>query len=1847
MASNDDGPDFNSAWNPALRPNTLQDARPDHKFEEMRQASSKPTADIMDAENDIDFASKVNGHAPDQKDVDSDDDFFQRYGAPDLNGEPSFTPSEPSQTDISNLPMKESLEYGSTDLSLESADALQQNSAPDVDAAATDMIGPSEEDIGQESGVNEDATGPAENYEHQSRLPLAEEAVDESAAAPLLADIDEPAPIHNTISEGQNGALPPPETHSSSELPSTPEPERLDGPEIDWGNTDDFGLGLENKSSESTGPWGGKEEALDELSGKQDSNGGPEESEPMPRSNDQVDLEELHEVIAETRQEDLDAMWKAALGEDDFLDGSEDIDTSFFPDDDAGFLDDAESEEISHTTTSSTFTQNSQPADQRYGLVSPSQPTTLHGQIQASTTTQRNLYRTQTQPVNAAAAIVSQHQGRPPPPVSSQSFADKSKGGYSSPYDLPMDVSRPKKRSNVQPVAPGPVQRPVPPPRSSSISATSPTSVLPNMPPSSVANLSPPLSSHPNGDPAPKYPSASAPAQKPPLAAKPSTGDFFADLPVTSRPKGTGQSGRFTPSLSTVSLPTAPQPPPTSFSPPKPTRQNLPPDAPFDSQLQAPPELDPFPVQGSADHPGQVRAPPVYDRYSPASQNRPTSGANYAPPPSSGSSTSHIQSSASQPSPVPGSSRYASAPKGPPPSSYAKQYAPRTSSPLASHQTSPQSATNSARSTSNPPKQMPDAAIEQLSQHVTNMSISSEDLSQRVPSPSANQTQFGHRSGSLQRTSGDLAQVTGLGLSTHPPPTTAQTNYVPQNRSQLNLENSDIVASDRARQSPSLTMKGPRSDPVSTQQAAFALSASSPTDPQNPVIYANLGPKQGVSQDLGFIAPADETSRDPLERWKGYPIFHWGMAGQIVASFPKQIPRYGPGHAIPTMKSGPGEICVQSSKTLLPLDETISKFPGPLKSKSKKKDVISWLNQKLETLRQRRHSSISGMTEGSDAQTRQEENVLLWNVVRILVEHDGVLEGNPGVEEAVRNLLTPPKGSALETNTPLSAGADITGIVSSPTTKLTSEPIDPTAIEQLRQHLIKGEREKAVWHAVDKRLWAHALLISSTLSADLWKQVIREFVRHEVRSIGSNTNSLAALYEVFAKNWEESIDELVPAATRAGFQMVSKSDGSGSARNAFEGLDRWRESLCLILSNRTPDDGQAVIALGKLLAGYGRIEAAHICFLFARNLAYVGGSDDPLSNVCLLGADHVHRRLDFGKDMDSILLTEVYEFALSLSVPSATIPHLQPFKLGHASLLAENGHRTEAQQYCDAILAAMKSTTRPSAYYHGALIAQVDDLSKRLSQSPKDASSSWVSKPSMDKMSGTMWKKFQDFVSGGDDSDTGSNRSAGGGEGELGPFSKIAGDSPVISRSTSSTDLYGAYGSAPTLQAAAPVNIRYAPTSHHAPNPRAGLEQGPYSRQNFAGTLQARPSLESSRSFDPLMPASHTTSPEMLRPNFGAHEPRPRSTPYAPHPGYSPQQIPPSDSQSLPSLASSAPSMPYGSWGGSQPALTGSSSTGNEAPFSGRQMSLDGSMQTSYQPSLENSYQAPSTPYEPPSYQPYEPSSTIPDEAIDENQNGRPLPKNKKSFMDADDDDDEFMRRAASLKASQPAQSSSREPDDAVRRAAEADAARDADAKAKKGWFTGWFKKDPNAAPGPIRAKLGEESSFVYDPDLKRWVDKKGGAPPPVPIATPPPPKRPSRSASAAGPPPPPSRTVSSSSSIMGAPPLGSRLPSMVPLPGSGPPSRVASPALGPPASGLQNEIAPGDGPAIVPGPTSHPAAMIGTPAPSGSTPPSQPATSMSNASSIDDLIGAPQARKGGTVKGKKKGGRYVDVMAR
>jgi len=195
-------------------------------------------------------------------------------------------------------------------------------------------------------------------------------------------------------------------------------------------------------------------------------------------------------------------------------------------------------------------------------------------------------------------------------------------------------------------------------------------------------------------------------------------------------------------------------------------------------------------------------------------------------------------------------------------------------------------------------------------------------------------------------------------------------------------------------------------------------------------------------------------------------------------------------------------------------------------------------------------------------------------------------------------------------------------------------------------------------------------------------------------------------------------------------------------------------------------------------------------------------------------------------------------------------------------------------------------------------------------------------------------------------------------------------------------------------------------------------------------------------------------------------------------------------------------------------------------------------------------------------------------------------------------------------------------------------------AKAKKGWgFGSWWggaKKeglDGAASPNkPVRAKLGDKNAFVFDPELKRWVNKNASADDnAAKKATPPPPRSAPRSVSGT---PPPSAPLAA-----GLPPLAGRASAPPPLLKNLNPS-PSVPNLAAAAARQDSSDSLGGPPAMV---RSASNASAGS-APGG--PPSRPATSMSNASSIDDLLSAAGPRKPGGKK-PRKSGRYVDVMAK
>ena len=625
--------------------------------------------------------------------------------------------------------------------------------------------------------------------------------------------------------------------------------------------------------------------------------------------------------------------------------------------------------------------------------------------------------------------------------------------------------------------------------------------------------------------------------------------------------------------------------------------------------------------------------------------------------------------------------------------------------------------------------------------------------------------------------------------------------------------------------------------------------------------------------------------------------------------------------------------------------------------------------------------------------------------------------------------------------------------------------------------------------------------------------------------------------------------------------------------------------------------------------------------------ALFGGPDDPTTDFCLLGANH-RSKAELGRDLDSIILSEIYELAVSLAPHASTAtpiyPHLQWWRIYHAIILAENGDKRAAEKYCDSVAAAVKAWNKPSPYFNQSFGHVLEDFTKRLQEAPRDGSSTangtgWIPKLTSDAVSSSMWGAFNKFVSGHDEATEVVNGLQTEAEG---PFGKIT---PSASREQSSADLNGMYGSggAPTSMYAPPISGNNSPTKT-----RTNTATSRYA----PSTTTARSSMEGARPNFYEQPAAHRPSTDNYRgPTMNGNPYEPSSNPYEPQaPQYgNPYEPLTNPHGSVPNSYNPRASLE------ATPEVPEKSDT--PVQNSGHVPYSPPAQNSGYQPaSNSGGYEPPASGggYAPPSseYNPYQPEPDSDDEKAEQAQDGG---KKKKGIMDDDDDDEivqraEAVRKAAEEKKKKAAKEEEKKGTRPTLPPVRLNIADDRTAAAgqnggKKGWFGGWFgRKDPNEQSGPIKAKLGEENAFVYDAELKRWVNKKAGAAAPEAAKAAPPPRRPTPATAATSPgaptPSPPTSKPTTPTTNQ-PPPLG---PSA-----SAPPSSTGglAPPMGPPR-GLTPSPAP-------------------SPAPSLDKPPiSRPSTSGGDI--MDELLGPPTARRGtpsGGRKGRKGASRYVEVI--
>ncbi|BGP48551.1 hypothetical protein JCM10450v2_004427 [Rhodotorula kratochvilovae] len=934
---------------------------------------------------------------------------------------------------------------------------------------------------------------------------------------------------------------------------------------------------------------------------------------------------------------------------------------------------------------------------------------------------------------------------------------------------------------------------------------------------------------------------------------------------------------------------------------------------------------------------------------------------------------------------------------------------------------------------------------------------------------------------------------------------------------------------------------------------------------QAPPVSRPASSMAGPSADLG------------LERCTA-PIATFGFGGKLVLVFPSGgRPSYGMDSANPYGVSAPQ--AQQSTPTTVHIrkladaaapatSDGAPTFPGPIfldggkaNAGKKRKEAVAWLAQRIAELEQEagyaRGAAPPGFAAGDAGEKRRkvETRLLLVKLVRIMIENEGKLVGSPAVDDAVHALFAPAdadESGALPTADQLAAAASQGASGSS--APFVNYGVSASNLDDMTKFLLRGERREAVAYALDNKMWAHAFIIASCVDTDCWKDVTNEFLRSELTPEGAGPGAegreaLRVAYGMFAGLGAESIHQFIPPRSLgpptpgllppapigngAASSPLSRVP-SESAHLPENTLEKWQDTVGMIVANRTAGDSGALTSLGDALNANGWTDAAHICYLLSPQTSLAMGLGLPGSRITLLGSNPT--AADHGIDLESIQLTELVEFALSLvptikgHEPFVGFPHLQAFRLYHAAALADAGHTAQAHKYTEAIVNTLKLATKPSPFYHPRLVAQIKALSERLSASPgAKEGGSWITRkvprPTVNSLWSTFEGGFNKFVAGDDEPNAqqlaakAEVQKATNGQ-AVGAFSHFSSISPgstsgTLSRAQSSTDL----ASANLLHAVPPAR--------------------PLSAQRPVSPLAAPPHQQHQS------PSQHQSPgpPPVKRAPFKTHHARSSSLGAFAGYDYNPTAPPPWQSYTPPTLKrgpnGETPEGPRIAEGG----FTASPQQERDAPRSARRpqfAAVDEQLRED-----ESGFISPMA-HLTPSVSPAPPASraqqthrrmTTAEELADL---GIANNKSKKPAFDTLDEELEAEEGGVTPTREEPGESSAAGPSASSAQSKELKPTSGENEKPtikpSKSWLGGWFKREASPAatgPGPIRANLGEQKSLYYDEKLKRWINKgdKIEAPPAV---VPPP-----RAATAS-----PSKTMRN-----GSPRFGGDVPPVPPMP--------------------------------------------------------------------------------------------------
>ncbi|KAI0670288.1 Sec23-binding domain of Sec16-domain-containing protein [Trametes maxima] len=906
-------------------------------------------------------------------------------------------------------------------------------------------------------------------------------------------------------------------------------------------------------------------------------------------------------------------------------------------------------------------------------------------------------------------------------------------------------------------------------------------------------------------------------------------------------------------------------------------------------------------------------------------------------------------------------------------------------------------------------------------------------------------------------------------------------------------------------------------------------------------------------------------TNDPLGRTSAkVPVVSFGFGGKLVTCFHGASMSTGFDVALSARQST--DIKIHALNKVIPesaLDSSAASYPGPLFSdpgtpttslvrtgatqlKTKKARVVKYLEERAEEIK----SGLGYHRAGSADQGRAEAKRVLVLLLKAMVENDGRLSGSTEIDAATRAALLPDmdsaaihvdashgtSGIASASSSDLLAGAQYgltSALPSAQDHTVSTTIVRSSQLDKIQSLLAKGDRRGACHYAADEKLWPHAFVIASSIDKETWKDVVTEWARAELandHTDGAPTGgreSLRVAYSLFGGNGASAIQELVspssllqqqqtqalqiPQPPQLSLTPMTPNFPAVQPLNIPQDvLGNWAQTAAMILSNPlTPDVSSALTALGDQLFAHQWVEAAHACYLLSPQTSPLGGMGNH-PRLTLLGGGSASTSPIYFKDPDPIVFSEIAEFAMSLASPSkgqeafSGLPHLQPYRLLRAVCLAEIGHVQLANRYCEAISACLSR----SQYWNMTFVEQLKGLSDRLTAAPQlDKTGSWIpgkmAKPSLDSIGNWLEGRFTKFIAGeGDSPHPEESKSLAQQQTYSGPFANYSSISSATTSAQPSphqsvTDLTEVSTVAPPFRAGSAMGGR-PPSRSQMPINRASSAMDYVRPFQRTGSPIARVASANAATFADAASYGQTRGP------YGN--------------GYVPSQ---GSDYLKPEGGSHGDVSGYGHSKGPSTGLWGASDSDAATPTASTFSHMDN------QPSSSTSNSGFISLMDDPMLS-MTPTAT--------KQQGSPLPRSSSYTIEEDEDDDLGLGNSSSRSKKPENQGNGDVIGDEVKQEEKPKPAEPPKPEVKQtassGWLSRLWKRSEPTTPAPVKANLGEESSFYYDKELKRWVNKNSSAET-VKAAPPPPPPRaqtasPGRSFGAMPPPsplgPPPAR---------------------------------------------------------------------------------------------------------------------------